>query len=238
MNTNIAELLQSCYENHCHEGEFNILGKTIRVFTKEPTYQKDKDGFNDYSKDPIAYGGHKCAFIDDTYWTGWYCPDLGNDLKYCMEDVTKKILETAEIKFTITGTLKKAIFPQYIENYIPEDHYEDEPYYHDPEESGNYKEEELLEAFKTELNYCFDMDESDIKSLNIIELDRINHTFKVEVTLFNYILFDFFKDEYGLVNYNEWSYDYNIIDSISYSFEHEEEIKQYMKEAFSYSISF
>lgn len=236
MDTNIADLLQACYENHCSEGEFNILGKTIRVFTKEPTYQKDKDGFNDYSKDPIAYGGHKCAFIDDTYWTGWYCPDLGNDLKYCMEDVTKKLFESANIKFTITGTLKEKVFPQYIDNYLPEDWYDEEVYYHDPEESGNFTDEELSEYLKKELESSLTVDDLDIKSINIIELDRVNHTFKVEVILENYILFDFFKDEDDLISsYDAGKY---VIDSISYSFEHEEEIQKYMKEAFNYSISF
>lgn len=234
----VAELLQECFEKHCHEGEFNLFGKKITVFTREPEYQLDENNCPMFDKEPISYGGHKCAFIDDTYWTGWYCPDIGNDLKYCMEDVTKKLFESVEIKFTIIGSLKETIFPKYIENYIPEDWYDKEVYCHDPEESGNYKDEELLEAFKTELNYCFKVDETDIKSLNIIELDRTNHSFKVEVTLNNYILYDFFKDEDTLVSYNEWSSNYHVINSISCSFEYGEEINKYMKEAFSYSISF
>lgn len=237
-NTSIADQLSSCYNFDCHEGEFNILGKKITVFTREPVYHTDETGNIDFSREPISDGGDKCAFIDDTYWTGWYYPNCMEDLKACMTDVTKHLFEDASIKFTITGTLKENIFSNFIENYIPEDHYEDEPYYHDPEESGNYTDEELLNAFKQELSYCYNIDESDIKSFNIIELDRVNYTFKAEIYLYNYILFDFFKDEYSLVTYNDWSYNYYVIDSISFTFEHEEEIKEYMKNAFSYTLSF
>jgi hypothetical protein len=183
-NTSIADQLSSCYNFDCHEGEFNILGKKITVFTREPVYHTDETGNIDFSREPISDGGDKCAFIDDTYWTGWYYPNCMEDLKACMTDVTKHLFEDASIKFTITGTLKENIFSNFIENYIPEDHYEDEPYYHDPEESGNYTDEELLNAFKQELSYCYNIDESDIKSFNIIELDRVNHTFKAEIYLY------------------------------------------------------
>ena len=172
-NTSIADQLSSCYNYDCHEGEFNILGKKITVFTREPVYHTDETGNIDFSREPISYGGDKCAFIDDTYWTGWYYPNCMEDLKACMTDVTKHLFEDASIKFTITGTLKENIFSNFIENYVPEDHYEDEPYYHDPEESGNYTDEELLNAFKQELSYCYNIDESDIKSFNIIDDNRL-----------------------------------------------------------------
>ena len=237
-NTSIADKLAHCYEYDCHEGEFNILGKKITVFTREPIYHTDETGNIDFSRDPISDGGDKCAFIDDTYWTGWYYPNCMNDLKACMTDVTKQLFEDASIKFTITGTLKEKIFSNFIENYIPEDWYDEEVYYHDPEETGNYTDEELLEAFNSELKNSFEVDEEDIKSLNIIELDRVNHKFKAEVILQNYVLFDFFKNENKLVSYNDWTNNYYVIDSISSTFEHEEEIKQYMKDAFSYTLSF
>lgn len=207
----ISEILQDCYNHHCHSGEFSLFGKHIIVFTKEPVYPIDENGLPNYDEEPISYGGDKCAFIDDTYWSGWYEQDLGNDLYYCMKDVTKHLFESDNIKFTITGTLNS-------------------------EKNTECSDEECKQKLLNDFNKSVNIDTLDIQTINIIEIDRINNSFKIEVTLHDYALFDFFKSQEDLIN-KYVIFDSEIIETIEYSYENKEEIKKYFNDAFSYSIS-
>lgn len=211
MEKSIDEILEECYNLHCHEGTFNLLGHTINVFTKEEIYPTTKEGIPDFTKEPLSYGGHKCAFIDNTYWTGWYYPDLGNDLKECMKEVTKEILEKSNFKCSFEVT------------------YEDEL----NEEYSNLDDlkNHLLLALKSNLNSSLIEDES----LIITNIDNKNNKFHAICNLCSRMMYYLFTDEESLTD--EYYYSENITD-IKCSIDHEQEIEDFFEKAFNYTLSF
>ena len=93
---NIHDLLEKCYEEHSHEGEFKIFGKTIQVFKSEGNWVEEEDE-----------GTKFCAFIDEEYWTGWYNGswDQEEALRDVMEDVSRKVCEGRSLKFVFSGEM-------------------------------------------------------------------------------------------------------------------------------------
>lgn len=209
MEKTIDKILEECYNLHCHEGTFTLLGHTINVFTKETIYPTTEDGLTDFSAEPLFYGGHKCAFIDDTYWTGWYYPDPGYDLKECMEDVTKEIFKKSNFKCSFDVTYNKKI------------------------KFSN--SEKLTEYFLSSLKEVLNLDLIKDESLNIISVDPENCKFTANCDLYNDMVYYLFADEELLIT---GYYSSDNIENVKYTIEHEQEIKDFFEQAFNYTLSF
>jgi len=209
MKKSIEKILKECYDRHCHEGTFTLLGHTINVFTKEPIYPTTKEGIPDFTKEPLSYGGHKCAFIDNTYWTGWYYPDPGNDLKECMKEVTKEIFKKSNFKCSFEIT------------------YNNEIYFSNSEKLKEY----FLSSLKEVLNLNLIKDDS----LNITSIDTENCKFTANCDLYNDMVYYLFADKESLIP--EYFYSDNI-KNIKYTIENEQEIKDFFEKAFNYTLSF
>lgn len=98
----IEEQFQECLNHHSHEGEWEVFGKTITIFRAEPKYTEREDGSFDWEEDEIA--GMVCGFIDNSYFTGWY--EQGpNDLKKAMEDICSELFKNRQVDWNFSGTL-------------------------------------------------------------------------------------------------------------------------------------
>ena len=217
-----AKQLEECWNNDCHEGTLTIFGKEITVFTKEPHYkdleeEASEDGWNS-GWDEEECGGQKCAFIDDTYWTGWYEQDLGNDLREVMNDIVEEIFNTHSAKFKVTCQLEEP----YNTPFDPNKEY-------DYDEEENLPDDKLLEkiteVFKSTI-------ENDLYGDNLqVTVDRTAGTATATFTGDRFttrsILLDGEDSVYGG--------DYMENGKIECL---DEDVKKFFNEAYSYTISF
>lgn len=99
---NIKKLLNKCFNEYDHVGEFVFHGQLINVFRECGHYvTNENDGF-----DPKWIEGSEnvIAIVNEEYATNWYYP-CDEDLKYAMSDAIKWIFDkkNLKLKFKITG---------------------------------------------------------------------------------------------------------------------------------------
>lgn len=215
-----AKKLEECWDNDCHEGTLTLFGKEITVFTKEPPYrdpEENEDG--GWGNDWDECGGQKCAFIDDTYWTGWYEQDLGNDLRYVMDDIVEEIFNTHSAKFKVTCKLTESYKKPFDSTLDPDDYFDDE----------NLSDEKLLEKVT---EYFKSAIERDLGGDNLqVTLDRATGIATATFTGDRFTTKDILLND----NTRIWGGEYLESGDIECL---DEDVKKFFKEAYDYTISF